>query len=240
MLIRLIDIAISLFGLLLLSPVLVVFLLLVYLQDFKNPIFFAKRVGRSGRDFLMYKMRSMVANAEKTGVNSTSINDSRITSIGRVIRRYKLDEVMQLINVLKGDMSLVGPRPQVRDGVNFYNEYEMNLLLLRPGITDLASIIFADEGDILKNSTDPDADYNLIIRPWKSRYALLYVNHTPRIFLYLLIVALTALAIVNRAIGLRLTSKVVGGLTSNRFMVETAARNGPIALVLPPEGGYDL
>lgn len=240
MLIRALDIALAFFGLVLLSPVLVVFLILVYVQDFKNPIFFAKRVGISGNDFLMYKLRSMVAGADKSGVNSTSINDVRITSVGKVIRRYKLDEVMQLVNVLKGDMSLVGPRPQVREGVNLYNEFEMNLLLVKPGITDFASIIFADEGDILKNSINPDADYNLIIRPWKSRYALLYVNHAAKLSLYVLIIFLTALAIFNRSKSLRFTSSVVGGLTSNKLSIETARRRGPIPIVEPPKDNYDL
>ena len=117
------------------------------------------------RNFKLLKIRSMISNADKSGVSSTSSNDSRITSIGKIIRKFKMDEILQLINVIRGEMSLVGPRPQILSEVKMYSDFEKNLLSIKPGITDFSSIIFSDEGDILKNSSDPNKDYNKLIRP---------------------------------------------------------------------------
>ena len=112
---RFTDLIISLFGLILLSPIILPVLLIVWLQDFHNPFYVAPRVGKNEKIFKMIKLRSMKINADKSGVDSTSSNDSRITSVGRFIRKIKLDEISQLINVLFGDMSLVGPRPNVKE-----------------------------------------------------------------------------------------------------------------------------
>ena len=120
----------------------------------------------------------MIVKADQTGVDSTAGDDKRITPIGRLVRKLKLDELSQLWNVLKGDMSLVGPRPNVPREVALYTSDENKLLEIRPGITDLSSIIFADEGDILHGAEDPDLRYHQIIRPWKSRLGLLYVKKT--------------------------------------------------------------
>src|SRR5205085_2537536 len=122
-------------------------------------------------------LRSMVVGADKAGVASTGATDPRVTRVGQFIRRYKLDELPQLWNVLKGDMSLIGPRPNVPSEVDKYTGEERRMLQVRPGVTDLASIVFSDEGEILKASNDPDLDYNRLIRPWKSRLALFYVDH---------------------------------------------------------------
>ena len=109
-------------------------------------------------------------------MNSTAAADPRITPIGKVLRSCKLDELPQLINVLKGDVSLVGPRPQVQADAEMYTAVERRLFTARPGITDLASIVFADEGEILRGSRDPDLEYHRVIRPWKSRLALIYLE----------------------------------------------------------------
>ena len=146
---------------------------LVYRQDKESPFYMAPRVGRNNTIFKMAKLRSMVSNADKSGVDSTSANDSRITPIGHKIRKYKLDELTQLWNVFIGDMSLVGPRPNVQRDVDLYTKDEKNLLNVRPGITDFSSIVFSDEGDILKDKKDPDLSYNQLIRPWKSRLGLI-------------------------------------------------------------------
>ena len=119
----------------------------------------------------------MINNADKSGISSTSVNDKRITSIGKFIRKFKIDEILQLVNVIKGDMSLVGPRPQIPSEVELYSEYEKNLLSIKPGITDFSSIIFSDEGEILKDSLDPNQDYNKLIRPWKSKLGIFYINN---------------------------------------------------------------
>ena len=173
---RAIDICASAAALVLLSPVLLLVALLIKRED-GGPVFYrGVRVGRGGVDFEMLKFRSMVVDAEKTGVTSTSGDDARITRVGRFLRRCKLDEVPQLVNVLRGDMSLVGPRPQVRWAVELYTEEEQALLSVRPGITDYASIKFHNEAEILKGSTDPDRDYLEKIAPEKIRLGLEYVR----------------------------------------------------------------
>ncbi len=174
---RLLDFILSFFGLVILSPILIPVMILVWLQDFKSPLYIAPRVGKDGTIFAMVKLRSMVVNADKSGVDSTSASDSRITPIGKFIRKFKLDELTQLWNVLKGDMSLVGPRPNVIDETALYTLVEKNLLKVRPGITDLSSIIFSDEGEILEGKDDPDLAYNQLIRPWKSRLGLIYIEN---------------------------------------------------------------
>ena len=118
----------------------------------------------------------MSISADKNGVNSTSLNDARITPVGHKIRKYKLDEFTQLWNVLIGDMSLVGPRPNVLVDTNLYTKVERKLLTVRPGITDFSSIVFSDEGKILENKKDPNLSYNQFIRPWKSRLGLIYIE----------------------------------------------------------------
>jgi len=142
----------------------------------------------------------MVVDAEHIGGTSTSNNDSRITRIGRLIRALKLDEVTQLWNVLKGDMSLVGPRPNImRGGVELYTDEEMHLLSVRPGITDYSSIVFSDEGAILASAENPDLAYNQLIRPWKSRLSLHYIQHQS-FWLDIKLVLITILAIISRPV----------------------------------------
>jgi lipopolysaccharide/colanic/teichoic acid biosynthesis glycosyltransferase len=145
-----------------------------------GPVFYrGLRVGRWGRPFRIYKFRTMVLNAEKIGGPSTSDDDPRITRVGRFLRKYKLDELPQLINVLKGEMSFVGPRPEVQLEVDLYTEGEEALLNVRPGITDYASIRFHDEGEILRGSPDPHEAYRRLIRPEKIKLGLEYVrNHS--------------------------------------------------------------
>ena len=132
------------------SPVLLPVMFLVWWQDRHSPFYVASRVGLDQRPFRMVKLRSMRIGADKSGVDSTSAGDSRITPVGHFIRRYKLDELTQLWNVLIGDMSLVGPRPNVERETRLYTDLEQRLLTVKPGITDYASIVFADEGEILQ------------------------------------------------------------------------------------------
>src|SRR5204862_5888771 len=136
------------------------------LIDRDGPVLYGgRRAGRGGREFKMYKFRSMVTNADRIGGADTADDDPRLTKTGRFLRRHKLDELPQLINVLRGDMSLVGPRPQFKWAVDLYNGEERRLLTVRPGITDYASIRFRNESEILKGSTDPDQDYMEKIHP---------------------------------------------------------------------------
>lgn len=176
MLKRLFDITFSFLGLLFTSPILFLTALLIKL-DSAGPVFYrGTRVGKDGRLFRIYKFRSMVTNADKIGGPSTADDDPRLTRMGKIIRKYKLDELSQLINVLKGDMSFVGPRPEVPSEVETYTEEEKIVLTVRPGITDFASIKFHNEGEILKGSADPHQTYLEKIRPEKIRLQLEYVK----------------------------------------------------------------
>lgn len=173
---RLLDISIAACALLLLTPLLAMVAVAVWLEDGRSPWYRGVRAGRNGREFRMLKFRTMHVGASMTGVNSTASGDARITRVGRFLRALKLDELPQLWNVIAGEMSLVGPRPQVPDDAALYTAEERHMLDVRPGVTDLASIVFSDEGEILAGSVDPDLLYNQIIRPWKSRLALLYLE----------------------------------------------------------------
>jgi len=163
-------------GLFVLGPFLFFIALRIKNED-GDPVFYrGVRVGLHGKPFRIYKFRTMVVDAEKLGASSTSDDDARITRIGKILRKYKLDELPQLINVLVGDMSLVGPRPEVKKFTDLYTEEEKVLLTVRPGITDLASLWNPDEGALLKGSVDPDKDYMEKIRPEKIRLQLKYVR----------------------------------------------------------------
>jgi lipopolysaccharide/colanic/teichoic acid biosynthesis glycosyltransferase len=235
---RLLDVAASFFGLLFLSPVLVAVAIAIWLQDFHSPFYVAPRMARGGGNFRMVKFRSMVVSADKTGVNSTAGSDRRITPVGRFIRKYKFDEIVQLWNVLKGDMSLVGPRPQVLTDASMYTEQEKRMLSVRPGITDSASIVFADEGDILHGSADPDLLYNQIIRPWKSRLALAYIDH--RTFcIDLWLIFLTLAAIASRPVALRALGNLVRLWQVDPLVIRMAARQEPL-LPYPPPGAAQI
>lgn len=173
---RLFDVLASLIALIVLSPLLVILAILVA-TDSAGPILFrGTRAGRFGLLFRIYKFRTMVANAEKLGGPSTADHDPRITRLGKTLRRYKLDELPQLINILKGEMSLVGPRPEVPQYVALFSEEEKDILTVRPGITDWASIWNPDEGSWLAGCEDPEKMYLERIRPEKIRLQLQYVR----------------------------------------------------------------
>jgi lipopolysaccharide/colanic/teichoic acid biosynthesis glycosyltransferase len=190
---RLFDMVLSFFGLLAISPVIAGLALWIVL-DSPGPVFYrGLRAGRLGRPFRIYKLRTMVTNAEYIGGAETPANDPRITRAGHILRRFKLDEIPQLINVLKGEMSLVGPRPDVMSEVMQYTLEERELLLLRPGITDWASIKFRDEDEILRDFPDPHHAYHELIRPEKVRLGLNYVReHSFAMDLRILTVTLIA------------------------------------------------
>ena len=230
---RLFDVFLSLIGLLVLSPVLIIFIFLIWRQDFKSPFYIALRVGRFGRSFEMVKLRSMVADADKSGINSTAAGDMRITRVGHLIRRYKLDEFSQLWNVLIGQMSLVGPRPQIKQDVDLYTKKERHLLDARPGITDLSSIIFSDEGDILAGSENPDLRYNQVIRPWKTRLGLLYIQK--RTFLLdIYIILLTVISIVSKPLALKGVQGILQSWNADEKLIKVAQRNEPLYSYPPP------
>lgn len=221
------------------SPVLIGSMIAVWLQDFRSPLYLAPRVGRGGRDFTMAKIRSMVVNAAKSGVNSTGANDKRITAVGRFIRRYKVDELSQFLNVLSGSMSVVGPRPQVRHwGTDLYTREEQRLLDVRPGITDLASIIFSDEGDILAGAAHADLEYNRVIRPWKSRLGLFYIDHAS-LRLDLKIVWLTGLAVIDKRRAIAGVVRILTEQGAPADLIAVCRREGTLPPA-PPPGGTEI
>lgn len=238
MLKRLFDIVVSAMVLLLASPVLLVTCFMVWRQDGHSPFYVAPRVAKGGGSFQMIKLRSMVKNADRTGVDSTGANDMRITAVGHFIRRYKLDELTQLWNVLKGDMSLVGPRPNVKRETDLYTQLERGLLAVRPGITDFASIVFADEGDILAPHADPDLAYNQLIRPWKSRLGLFYTQKQS-LWVDIRLCAATALCIVNRQATLVQLSAWLKQLNADEALVRISLRQGTL-VAAPPPGARDI
>jgi lipopolysaccharide/colanic/teichoic acid biosynthesis glycosyltransferase len=170
------DAALAAVGLVLVSPVLATVAVAIKAGS-KGPVFYrGTRVGLDGKPFEMLKFRTMVTDADKIGGSSTPEDDPRVTSIGKKLRRYKLDELPQLWNVLKGEMSFVGPRPQVQWAVDLYTPEERAILGVRPGITDEASLKFSNEAEILKGSADPDKAYIELIHPEKMRLSLEYVR----------------------------------------------------------------
>lgn len=230
---RFFDFLISAVGLILASPILLPVMFMVWIQDGHSPFYVAPRVGKNERIFKMYKLRSMIKNADKSGVDSTSSNDMRITKVGHFIRKYKMDELSQLINVLIGDMSLVGPRPNVKRETDLYTTIEKKLLSVQPGITDFSSIVFSDEGDILKDQEDPDIAYNQLIRPWKSKLGVFYIERQS-LGLDLQLIWLTAVAIVSKPTALAKLNTILNRLSAAPDMVAVAKRERPLVPSPPP------
>ena len=175
--IRFCDIVLSCLGLLLLSPLFVVVAVWIVIDN-PGPVFYRQqRVGKDGKDFGLLKFRSMRIGADKGSLITIGEHDSRITRAGYYIRKYKLDELPQLWNVLTGDMSLVGPRPEVRRYVDMYTDEQRQVLTVRPGITDYASIEYIDENRLLAQAEDPDRTYIEEILPAKIALNMRYIKH---------------------------------------------------------------
>jgi len=167
MLKRIFDIVFSGFGLIVLFPFMFILGLLVVV-DSKGAMFYGQmRIGQFGRAFKLFKYRTMIPNADSKGLLTVGGKDPRVTRVGYYFRKYKLDELPQLFNVLIGDMSLVGPRPEVKKYVDLYSEEQKKVLLVRPGITDYASLDYFEESDLLAKSNDPEKTYIEVIMPAK-------------------------------------------------------------------------
>ena len=230
---RIIDIIFSLIGLLLFFPILIPFLILIWRYDKKSPLYISPRVGKNGKIFNLIKLRTMMVDADKKGINSTSDKDFRIIPVGQKIRKFKLDELTQLWNVLLGDMCLVGPRPNVKSEVDLYTNVEKELLLVKPGITDFSSIVFSDEGKILENKKDPDLAYNQLIRPWKSRLGLIYIKHQST-WLDILIIIYTIIALISKQVALNWVSNKLNKLGASKNLVEISKRETELFIYHPP------
>lgn len=194
---RLLDIIFSVLGLLLILPFLLLIALWIKLDSAGSIFFRQQRIGLQGREFILLKFRTMAVNAEKFGQLTIGNNDCRVTRAGRFLRRYKLDEIPQLVNVLLGDMSMVGPRPEVKKYVQFYNEEQRKVLNIKPGITDLASITYKNENELLSAAPNPEEMYINVIMPDKIRLNMNYINN-PSISNYLKITFQTIYKVVMK------------------------------------------
>ena len=230
---RILDLFISVNIILLSLPFVIIFIFLIFIDDFKNPIYFAKRIGLNFKPITVYKLRSMT-NSQNTNFQSTSDKDPRITKIGKIIRRYKIDEFVQFYNVLIGSISIVGPRPNVQNDVMKYTSLERKILSVKPGITDFSSIVFSDEGSILKDSKNPDLDYDRLIRPWKSRLAILYIeNMSFKIDLKLIF--LTFYNLINRKKTLIYLNSILRKITSDQEVLTISLRESELYEKEPPK-----
>lgn len=188
--IRLFDILFSILGILILLPVFILIYLLVVVESRGGGFYIQKRVGKNGVDFSLFKFRSMRIGSDKKGLITVGGNDPRMTRAGAIIRRFKLDELPQLFNVFIGDMSLVGPRPEVRKYVSLYNQEQRKVLCIRPGITDYASIEYVDENELLGKAIDPEKTYIEDIMPDKIQLNMKYIDNKS-VIEYLRIITLT-------------------------------------------------
>ena len=197
MLKRLIDLGVAIPATVVAAPIVAALLLVIWLYDGRSPLYIPRRIGQNGKPFPLFKLRTMVVDADKTGVDTTIKGDPRLLPFGEALRRYKLDELPQFWNVILGDMSLVGPRPNVHREVDKYTAEERRLLDIKPGLTDFSSIVFSDLGDRLAGQDDANHAYETMIRPAKARLGLFYVdNHT--VTMDILLVWATAVALVSK------------------------------------------
>jgi len=173
---RLFDIIFSLVGLLFLLPLFLIISVIIILESRGGAFYLQSRVGLNCKDFKLFKFRTMQSNSDKKGLITVGMNDSRITKVGYYLRKYKLDELPQLLNVLLGTMSFVGPRPEVRKYVDLYNKQQLQVLSVKPGITDYASLEFSNENEILGKAADPNKMYIDEIMPQKLLLNLKYIN----------------------------------------------------------------
>jgi lipopolysaccharide/colanic/teichoic acid biosynthesis glycosyltransferase len=192
---RFFDILFSLAGLIILLPLLLFIAAWISLDSRGGIFFFQARVGKQGKDFRLWKFRTMHADAEQHGQITVDAHNASITGPGKFLRRYKLDELPQLVNVLTGEMSIVGPRPEVRSYVNLYSQEQKKVLAVRPGITDYASIEYADENKLLAASPDPLQTYVEEIMPAKIRLNMKYIEN-PSLGNYFRIIGLTVAKIL--------------------------------------------
>lgn len=175
--IRFFDILFSIIGLVLLSPLFTVLYILIRIESQGGGFYSQERIGKNGKPFKLFKFRSMRIGSDKKGLITIGEKDNRITKTGFILRKYKLDELPQLWNVFIGDMSLVGPRPEVKKYTDLYTEEQKQVLQVRPGITDWASIKYVDENKILGESKDPDDAYVNLIMPNKIKLNMVYIQH---------------------------------------------------------------
>ena len=195
---RIFDIVVSFIGLILISPLFIILIFVVITESRGGALYKQVRVGQHNKDFKLLKFRSMFVDSDKQGLLTVGNRDSRITKSGYFLRKYKFDELPQLINVLKGDMSFVGPRPEVRKYVDLYDDKQLKVLDVKPGITDYASIKYADENSVLAEFDDPEKAYIEKVMPDKLSLNLKYVSSKINIFQDVKLILSTLKAVVSK------------------------------------------
>ena len=230
---RSIDFTLSLLAIIIFSPIVIIFAILIWMEDGKWPFYTPLRVGKSGKIFRIYKLRSMVVNADANKVDTTTDDDLRITKIGKKIRNFKIDELPQFVNVVFGQMSLVGPRPNIDREVSLYSEEEKRMLNVRPGITDISSIVFSDLGLILFEAQDPNLAYNQLVRPWKSRLALFYIENR-NLVMDIQILWLTLVTIIKPEYARKKIIAILEKYGASLALIKTVRRDEKLVPVPPP------
>ncbi len=214
-------------------PVILMALLGVWLQDRQNPIYASWRVGKDEKPFRFYKIRTMVVDASKAGRHTTSSDDPNVTALGRLLRRAKIDELLQFWTIIQGRMSLVGPRPNTPAVTKVYTPEERGVFKVKPGLTDFSSIVFSDLDTLMAGQRDVNAAYDQTIRPWKSRLGLFYVANAS-LWLDIQLLALTALNFTNRPLALKGVVSILRRLNAPPDLAYVAARHEPPAPCAPP------
>lgn len=230
---RLLDILGGLVGLALSAPLILIAMALIWLEDRHNPFYIAERIGAGGKPFKFLKLRSISA---RRGVGSDEIitaDDPRVTRLGHLIRASKVDELPQFWHVLRGDMSLVGPRANVASIVASFTDEERQIISVKPGITDLASVVFLNMSKLLEGSSNPKLDYNRLVRPWKSRLALLYVRKQS-LGLALYTLWLTGLAFISHKRALEGVARVVSRHKSDPKLARIVRQEEDLIPYPPP------
>lgn len=194
--IRILDVFFSIIGLVLLSPILFIISVIILIESKGGIFYLQERIGKNGIPFKLFKFRSMAVGSDSKGLLTVGINDARITKSGQFIRKYKMDELPQLINVLKGEMSLVGPRPEVKKYVDLYTETQRKVLTVKPGMTDLASIEFSNENELLENQENPEKYYIKEIMPKKIELNMMFIEN-PNLVNYFKLILKTGLKIIR-------------------------------------------
>lgn len=189
-------------------PVIILASLIIFFQDFKSPIYLQKRVGFNGNYFTLYKIRTMRINHTSPVFLATSMNDERLFKIGKLFRKFKIDELPQFLNVILGDLNIIGPRPNIIPLLNNYSNEEFKLLKIKPGLTDIASVMLSDLNEKLKDSKNPDVDYENNYRKKKNSYGLYYIKNSSAGLNFFIFIA-TIVVIINKNAGKKfLESKI--------------------------------
>ena len=232
-LMRVIDIAGGLVGTVIGLPFILLAMLAIWLEDRHTPFYVAERIGAGGKPFRFIKLRSISMRKQVRPDEIISARDPRISRLGHFLRASKIDELPQFWHVLSGQMSLVGPRANVRSIVDAFTEEERRIVSIKPGITDLASIVFMNLGKVLEHSENPKLDYNRLVRPWKSRLALIYVDN-PSVTLALQTMWLTFLAFIDQDRALKGVARIAEKYQSDPKLSEAIVSRDRLEPYPPP------